>query len=104
MAITDRLVYDFKERMRIGDYEDDNLKRILEACEQDLLSKCGDYDIETEYVFRELVFERARYVYNDSLEFFQANFQSQINALGMEKALSAILVDENGDVIEVVPE
>lgn len=104
MAITDRLVYDFKERMRIGDYEDDNLKRILEACEQDLLSKCGAYDIETEYVFRELVFERARYVYNDSLEFFQANFQSQINALGMEKALSAILVDENGDVIEVVPE
>lgn len=104
MAITDRLVYDFKERMRIGDYEDDNLKRILEACEQDLLYKCGDYDIETEYVFRELVFERARYVYNDSLEFFQANFQSQINALGMEKALSAIQVDENGDVIEVVPE
>ena len=104
MAITDQIVYDFKERMRIGDYEDDNLKRILEACEQDLLSKCGDYDIETEYVFRELVFERARYVYNDSLEFFQANFQSQINALGMEKALSAILVDENGDVIEVVPE
>ena len=88
MAITDRLVYDFKERMRIGDYEDDNLKRILEACEQDLLSKCGDYDIETEYVFRELVFERARYVYNDSLEFFQANFQSQINALGMERSVS----------------
>ena len=104
MAITDSFVNDFKERMRIGDYEDDNLKRILEASEQDLLSKCGDYNIESDFVFRELVYERARYVYNDALEFFYANFQSQINALGMEKALAMILVDDDGNEIEVVQE
>lgn len=104
MAITDSFVNDFKERMRIGDYEDDNLKRILEASEQDLLSKCGGYNIESDFVFRELVFERARYVYNDALEFFNANFQSQINALGMEKALAMILVDDDGNEIEVVQE
>lgn len=104
MAITDSFVNDFKERMRIGDYEDDNLKRILEASEQDLLSKCGDYNIESDLVFRELVYERARYVYNDALEFFNVNFQSQINSLGMEKALSMILVDADGNEIEVVQE
>ena len=104
MAITDSFVNDFKERMRIGDYEDDNLKRILEASEQDLLSKCGDYNIESDLVFRELVYERARYVYNDALEFFNVNFQSQINSLGMEKALSMILVGADGNEIEVVQE
>ena len=88
--------------MRIGNYEDDNLQRILEASEQDLIIKCGEFNISTHLVFRELVFERARYVYNDALEFFNINFQSQINALGMERALSAIQVDENGD--EVVAE
>ena len=59
MAITDRFVNDFKERMRIGDYEDDNLKRILEASEQDLLSKCGEFDIESHHGFRELVYDLA---------------------------------------------
>ena len=102
MAITDQIITEFKDRMRIGNYEDDNLQRILEASEQDLIIKCGEFNISTHLVFRELVFERARYVYNDALEFFNTNFQSQINSLGMEKALSAIQVDENGD--EVVAE
>lgn len=102
MAITDQIITEFKDRMRIGNYEDDNLQRILEASEQDLIIKCGEFNISTHLVFRELVFERARYVYNDALEFFNTNFQSQINALGMEMALSAIQVDENGD--EVVAE
>ena len=90
--------------MRIGDYEDDNLKRILEASEQDLLSKCGEFDIESASCLQGIGFERARYVYNDALEFFNTNFQSQINALGMEKALSMILVDDDGNEIEVVQE
>jgi hypothetical protein len=102
LAITDQIIFEFKDRMRIGNYEDDNLKRILEASEQDLIVKCGEFNIASHPGFRELVFERARYVYNDALEFFQTNFQSQINALGMEKALSTIHVDENGD--EVVAE
>ena len=102
MAITDQIITEFKDRIRIGNYEDDNLQRILEASEQDLIIKCGEFNISTHLVFREMVFERARYVYNDALEFFNTNFQSQINALGMEMALSAIQVDENGD--EVVAE
>ena len=93
---------EFKDRMRIGNYEDDNLQRILEASEQDLIIKCGEFNISSHPVFRELVFERARYVYNDAIEFFNTNFQSQINSLGMEKALSAIQGGENGD--EVVAE
>ena len=46
MAITDQIIKDFKDRMRIGNYEDDNLKRILEASEQDLLIKCGEFNID----------------------------------------------------------
>lgn len=41
MAITDQIITEFKDRMRIGNYEDDNLQRILEASEQDLIIKCG---------------------------------------------------------------
>ena len=63
MAITDQIITEFKDRMRIGNYEDDNLQRILEASEQDLIIKCGEFNISSHPVFRELVFERARYVY-----------------------------------------
>lgn len=87
--------------MRIGDYEDANLVAILSASEKALLSQCGEYDIEADEDFRELVIERGRYVYNDSLEYFNANFQSMINALGVNKALAGILVDDDGNVIEV---
>ena len=45
MAITDQIITEFKDRMRIGNYEDDNLQRILEASEQDLIIKCGEFNI-----------------------------------------------------------
>ena len=86
--------------MHVGDYEDSNLLRILSASEKALLSQCGEYDIEADEEFRELVIERGRYVYNDSLEYFDKNFQSMINALGVNKALAGILVDDDGNVIE----
>lgn len=101
MAISGKTLQQFKDRMRIGDYEDANLVAILSASEKALLSQCGEYDIEADEDFRELVIERGRYVYNDSLEYFNANFQSMINALGVNKALAGILVDDDGNVIEV---
>ena len=85
MAISWQTLQQFKYRMHIGDYEDANLLSILSASEKALLSQCGEYDIEADEVFRELVLERGRYVYNDSIEYFNANFQSMINALGVTR-------------------
>ena len=70
MSITDIVLKEFKERMHLGDHEDENLRSILSASNADLKRICGNYDLNNDEVFRELVFERSRYVYNDSLEFF----------------------------------
>lgn len=84
--VTIDIINEFKERMHLGDFEDDNLKRILKASVKDLQGTCGDYDLEDE-TFKELVFERSRYVYNDALEYFEENFLTRINSLSMRKVL-----------------
>ena len=88
--ISPEILIEFKERMRLGDDEDKNLKRILLASLQALKKICGDYDIQTDETFKELVFERSRYAYNDSLEYFNENFLSMINSFGIAKALDEI--------------
>ncbi|MED3036068.1 hypothetical protein CBR56_25375 [Bacillus thuringiensis] len=92
-VISDEILQQFKDRMHLGDDEDDNLKRILSASNKALLRVCGNYDLNNDEEFKELVFERSRYVYNDALEYFDKNFLSQINSLGVEKALEEIKLD-----------
>lgn len=94
-TISDEILQEFKERMHLGDEEDDNLKRILSTSNKALLRACGDYDLNNNEEFKELVFERSRYAYNDALEYFDKNFLSQINSLGVDKALEEIKL--NGD-------
>ncbi|PFZ61139.1 hypothetical protein [Bacillus wiedmannii] len=91
-TISHEILQEFKDRMHLGDDEDDNLKRILSTSNKALLRVCGDYDIENDEdeEFKELVFERSRYVYNDALEYFDKNFLSQINSLSIDKALEEI--------------
>lgn len=89
MSITDDELKEFKERMVLEDGDDTNLTRILNASVLSLRTSCGDYDM-TDEVFKELVFERSRYAYNDALEFFNANFLTEINTLGVKKALEEI--------------
>lgn len=86
--ITEELLAEFKERMKLSDDEDSNLTRILKASIEDLIDKCGQYDVHTSERFKELVFERSRYAYNDALEYFNDNFLSQILSLGISKAMS----------------
>jgi hypothetical protein len=100
MAITTKIVTEFKERMRLGDDEDANLMRILSASLEALKKVCGDYDIETDEAFKELVFERSRYAYNDALEYFNNNFLNQINTFGVNKALEEIVLE--GDLPETI--
>jgi hypothetical protein len=92
--ITPEILQEFKERMKLGDEEDENLIRILSASNKSLIRICGDYDINQDEEFKELVFERARYVYNDALEYFQTNFLTQINDLRIAKALEEIPIEE----------
>lgn len=87
MNIPHEIVEEFKARMRLGDDEDLNLTRILSASHDELKRVCGNYDIIEDEAFKELVFERSRYVYNDALEFFDTNFLSRINSLSLAKAL-----------------
>ncbi|MDO6849199.1 hypothetical protein Q4S57_14660 [Priestia megaterium] len=80
--------------MRLGNYEDDNLRRILSASVTALTRVCGDYDINLDEEFKELVFERSRYIYNDALEYFNDNFLTEINSLGVAKALEEIVLED----------
>lgn len=89
---------EFKDRMKLSDYEDENLLNILNASHDALISMCGEHNVDTNRQFRELVFERSRYVYNDALEYFTKNFISEINRLGILNALSEIEVTSDEGV------
>lgn len=97
VAITTDILKQFKDRMHLSDNEDENLTRILSASNKALVKACGTYDIQTDETFKELVFERSRYVYNDALEFFNDNFVSEINNLAIGKALDEIVLEGDSD-------
>lgn len=97
MSITEGILIEFKDRMHLGDYENENLVRILTASLSELTRVCGDYDINIDEAFKELVFERSRYVYNDALEYFNTNFLNQINSLAVAKALDEIVLEDDSD-------
>lgn len=91
--ITEELLAEFKEHMKLSDDEDNNLTRHLKASIEDLLDKCGEYDVHTSERFKELVFDRSRYAYNHAVEYFNENFLSQITTLAISKALSTHSVE-----------
>lgn len=82
--ILEKILKEFKGRMKImHDSEDDNLKRLLSSSLLAIKRDCGDFDISENEAGKELVFERARYAYNDSLEFFTDNFLTDIIAFSI---------------------
>lgn len=82
--IANTLLSDFKARMKVfHSSEDDYLESILSASTVDIFGLCGDFDPITFFPGRELIFERARYAYNDQLEFFYPNFQESILNLSL---------------------
>ena len=73
----------FKGRMRIfHDGEDANLSRMLESSEHNIFQIVGTTNHNPRV--RELILERARYAYNDQVEFFYQNFQGDLMALSLE--------------------
>lgn len=73
----------FKERMKIFyDAEDTNLSRMLTSSEKAILDLTDSFDASDSRV-EELILERSRYLYNDQVEFFYANFQGEILELSL---------------------
>lgn len=69
------LLEQFKQRMKIyHSAEDKNLLRILDASQKRITDITGIASNAGDDVYDELVLERARYAYNDQVEFFDANF------------------------------
>lgn len=80
----EKLLNAFKVRMRIlHDKEDDNLKSILNGSKASIKRLCGSDDITNDSI-KELIIERSRYVYNDQVEFFYGNFQSELMGVSLE--------------------
>lgn len=80
--ISDDLLKQFKDKLHIlHDDEDDNLKRLLSFSYEILCEKCGFFDIDNNEQGKSLVFERARYEYNDKLEYFDTNFLGEMSSL-----------------------
>lgn len=74
----------FKERMKIfHDAEDGNLSRMLVSSEKAILDLTGAFDLSDSRI-EELVLERARYLYNDQVEFFFVNFQGELLELSLQ--------------------
>ncbi len=93
-AMNDSLLKLFKQRMRIGyDTDDENLKAILESSVSAIEKLTGSDDL-TDPAIRELVIERSRYVYNDSLEFFYDNFINDLGTASIANLKKAVTDDE----------
>lgn len=94
----EQLLKDFKSRMRIfHNADDDNLENILESSKVAIKRWCGSEDI-TKPEIRELIIERSRYVYNDSLEFFNENFLSELMAVSLSNYVEEDVSDEETNV------
>jgi hypothetical protein len=94
------LLSDFKAKMSIfHSTEDDELSRILKASQKRIGQLTGSEDL-TDPNTEELILERGRYAYNDQLEFFEANFRSDLLAASLENYQPDDVTtgdDENGE-------
>lgn len=93
--ITESHVEQMKRRLKIfHDAEDDHIQNLLEQSYEDLSRRCNFHDMD-DSLAKELVFERTRYAYNDSLEFFNKNFLSQIMTLSL---LNMDVIDDDTSI------
>ncbi|MDG4942817.1 phage gp6-like head-tail connector protein [Staphylococcus agnetis] len=83
--ITQNHVEEMKRRLKIfHTFEDEHIQSLLEQSYEDIKHRCQEFDMEKNKRGSELVYERTRYAYNDSLEFFHDNFLGQITSFALE--------------------
>lgn len=82
--IPENILEEFKGRMRIYHHtEDSALEWLLSSSYAVIESTCGSFEITSNAEGKELVFERTRYAYHDSVEYFDENFLSRLHSFGM---------------------
>ena len=100
--VTPELIQEFKDSLHISHgSEDSNLKRMLSSSISYVRTRCGSFSLtseeENDLLAKELVMERSRYAYNDSLEFFEQNFLSMIQGLSLSLLPDVV---EEGAVVD----
>ncbi|GFH42735.1 hypothetical protein Hs30E_12860 [Lactococcus hodotermopsidis] len=77
----------FKDRMRISTTaEDENLKQMLLSSANALIRLTGARDFNDPTLVS-LIFDRARYEYNDALDEFAENYREEVNLLYIQHGL-----------------
>ncbi|HDN2211695.1 phage head-tail adapter protein [Staphylococcus haemolyticus] len=83
ITISNEILEEFKEYTKIShDTEDEHLKRVLAMSYNNLISRFGEFDLSSDLNGKSLVFARARYDYEDLLEFFNDNYQDDLLNFG----------------------
>lgn len=83
ITISNEILDEFKEYTKIShDIEDEHLKRVLAMSYNNLISRFGEFDLSSNLNGKNLVFARARYDYEDLLEFFNDNYQDDLLNFG----------------------
>lgn len=83
--ITEAHVNEMKRRLKIfHEAENNHIKSLLEHSYDDIKYRCQSFDMDENKRGAELVYERTRYAYNDSLEFFNENFLSNMTSFALE--------------------
>ncbi|RIL71522.1 phage head-tail adapter protein [Staphylococcus devriesei] len=83
IKITDDILIEFKEYTKIShDMENEHLERLLAMSYSNLATRFGDFDLNSDLNGKNLVFARARYDYEDLLEFFNDNYQDDLLHFG----------------------
>lgn len=98
--VSSELLEKFKRRMHFShSSEDDNLEELLSSSIEAITDMIGpNVDIDTNAGARGLVIERARYAYNDSLEFFLENFSKEISTVQLKYALDEQKEEEENEI------
>lgn len=96
--ITDDILKQFKQRMRITfDCDDDNLRALLERSYSIIKANCGNFDLSNDFG-KFLVFEHSRYTLNDDSEFFMENFQYDLKSFSYELRKGELLNESETDI------
>ena len=83
--IEQKQIDEMKRRLKIfHKFEDNHIKSLLEQSYEDIQFRCQEFVIGENIRGTELVYERARYAYNDALEYFHENFLPQITSFALE--------------------
>jgi hypothetical protein len=79
MTITAEMLKLFKQKLGIyHNHKDEYLEDLLEQSYAFISRKCGEFSMQEDHEGAELVYDRARYAYHDSVEYFDENFMSMV--------------------------